>query len=115
MEIDISSLTVRLKKSLVQSGLTSNPKSDTYRGKKCSDLPENSEIYASRRSETHVDLNSLVKHKVDYQINQETDEVIIRILDTESDEVVQQISGEEFLRLFSRINDLNKKIIDDSV
>ena len=113
MEIDISSLTVRLK-SPIQSGLTSNPESDTNRGEKSSNRPENREIPFSRRSETQVDLSSLGKHKVDYQINQETDEVIIRILDTESDEVVQQIPGEEF-RLFSRITDFNKKIIDESV
>jgi uncharacterized FlaG/YvyC family protein len=114
MEIDISSLTVRLK-SLVQTRLTSIARSDTYRGEKSRDLPETRETHVSRRSETQVDLNSLGKHKVDYQINQETDEVIIRILDTESDEVVQQIPGKEFLRLFSRITDFNKKIIDESV
>ena len=114
MEIDISSLTVRLK-SLVQSGLIFRPESDTYRGEKSSDLSENREIPVSRRSETQVDLSSLDKHKVDYQINQETDEVTIRILDTESNEVIQQIPGEEFLRLFSRITDFNKKIIDESV
>jgi uncharacterized FlaG/YvyC family protein len=114
MEIDVSSLTVRLK-SPVQSGLTSNPERETYRGERSSDLPETREIPVSQRSETQVDLGFLDKHKVDYQINQETDEVIIRILDTESDEVVQQISGEETLRLFSRITDFNKKIIDESV
>lgn len=114
MEIDISSLTVRLK-SPIQSGLTSNPESDTNRGEKSSNLPENREISFSQRSETQVDLNSLDKHKVDYQINQETNEVIIRILDTESDEVVQQIPGEQFLRLFSRITNFNNKIIDESV
>ena len=114
MEIDVSSLTVRLK-SPVQSGLTSNPERETYRGERSSDLPETRKTPVSRRSETPVDLNSLGKHKVDYQINQESDEVIIRILDTESDEVVQQIRGEKILRLFSRITDFNNKIIDESV
>ena len=114
MEIDVSSLTVRLK-SPVQSGLTSNPERETYRGERSSDLPETRETPVSQRSETQLDLSSLDKHKVDYQINQETDEVTIRILDTESDEVVQEILGEETLRLFSRITDFNKKIIDESV
>ena len=114
MEIDVSSLTVRLK-SLVNSGLTSRSESDTYRGEKSSDLSENREIPVSRRSETQAGLNYLGKNKVDYQINQETDEVIFRILDTESDEVVQEILGEETLRLFSRITGFNKKIIDESV
>ena len=113
MEMDISSLTVRLK-SPVQSGLTFDPERETYR-EKSSDLPETKEIPVSQRSETQADLSSLNKHKMDYQINQETDEVTIRILDTESNEVVQQIPGEEFLRLFSRITDFNKKIIDESV
>ena len=114
MEMDISSLTVRLK-SPVQSGLTSNPERETYRGERSSDLPETRETPVSQRSEKQVDLSSLDKHKVDYQINQETDEVIIRILDSESDEVVQKIPGKEFLRLFSRIADFNKKILDQSV
>jgi uncharacterized FlaG/YvyC family protein len=114
METNISSLTIRLK-SLVQSGLTFSPDSETYRSEKSKDLSETKEIPVSRRSERQVDLNYLDKHKVDYQINQETDEVIIRILDTESDEMVQQIPGEEFLRLFSRIADFNQKIIDVSV
>ena len=114
MEIDVSSLTVRLT-SPVQSGIISGSESNTNRGESSSDLPETRETPVSRRSETQADLNYLDKHKVDYQINQETDEVIIRILDTESNEVVQQIPGEEFLRLFSRITDFNKKIIDGSV
>ena len=114
MEIDISSSAVRLK-NLVESRLTSSLEGDTNRGEKSSDLPETREIPVSQRSETQVDLNSLDKHKVDYQINQETDEVIIRILDTESDEVVQQIPGEQFLRLFSRITNFKNKIIDESV
>ena len=113
MEIDISSSAGRLK-NLVESRLTFNPERETYRGERSSDLRETRETSVSLRSETQVDLSSLDKHKVDYQINQETDEVIIRILDTESDEVVQQIPGEEF-RLFSRITDFNKKIIDGSV
>ena len=114
MEIDISSSPVRLK-NLIESRLTSYTESDTYRGKKSNDLPKIREIPVSQRSETQVDLSSLNKHKVDYQINQETDEVIFRILDTESDEVVQEILGEETLRMFSRITDFNKKIIDESV
>jgi uncharacterized FlaG/YvyC family protein len=114
MEIEISSSAGRLK-NLVESRLTSNTESDTYRGEKSSDLLETKEIPVSRSSETQVDLNSLVKHKVDYQINQETNEVIIRILDTESNEVIQQIPGAEFLQLFSRITDFNKKVIDESV
>ena len=112
MEIDISSLTGRLK-SPNQLGQTSKPERESNQSKKISDLPES--IPASPSSETQVDLNSLDNHKVNYQVNQETDELVIRIVDAESREVVRQIPGEEFLRLTSRITDFNRKILDESV
>ncbi len=112
MEIDISSLTGRLK-SHIQPGPTSRPERENNHSERTSDLPES--IPVSPSSETQVDLNSLDNHKVNYQVNQETDELVIRIVDKESGEVVQQIPGEEFLRLTSRIAEFNQKILDESV
>ena len=63
-----------------------------------------------QNSEKQVDLNSLDNHKVSYMVNQEKDELVIRIVDKESGEVVRQIPGEEFLRLTSRIAEFNNKI-----
>jgi flagellar protein FlaG len=111
MEIDISSLTGRLK-SPSQPGQTSRPERESNQGEKVSDLPES--IPVSPSSETQVDLNSLDNHKVNYQVNQETDELVIRIVDKESGEVVQQIPGEDFLRLTSRVAEFNQKILDES-
>jgi flagellar protein FlaG len=111
MEIDISSLTGRLK-SPSQSGQTSRLERESNQDEKTSDLPES--IPASPRSETQADLNSLDNHKVNYQVNQETDELVIRIVDAESGEVVRQIPGEEFLRLTSRVAEFNQKILDES-
>ena len=67
-------------------------------------------IPISQNSEKQVDLNSLDNHKVSYMVNQEKDELVIRIVDKESGEVVRQIPGEEFLRLTSRIAEFNNKI-----
>ena len=67
-------------------------------------------IPVSQNSEIQVDLNSLDNHKVSYMLNQEKDELVIRIVDKESGEVVRQIPGEEFLRLTSRIAEFNNKI-----
>ena len=67
-------------------------------------------IPVSQNSEIQVDLNSLDNHKVSYMVNQEKDELVIRIVDKESGEVVRQIPGEEFLRLTSRIAEFNNKI-----
>ena len=49
-----------------------------------------------------------------YMVNQEKDELVIRIVDKESGEVVRQIPGEEFLRLTSRVTEFNQKILDES-
>ena len=45
-----------------------------------------------------------------YMVNQEKDELVIRIVDKESGEVVRQIHGEEFRRLTSRIAEFNNEI-----
>ncbi|MEK9629234.1 MAG: flagellar protein FlaG [Nitrospinota bacterium] len=114
MEFDISSLTGRLK-SPGQPGLTSRPERETNYGEVKSDLSETRESPVSPSSETQVDINSLDNNKIDYQVNQETNEVVIRIVDSESGEVIRQIPGEEFLRLTSRIAEFNQKFLDQSV
>ena len=67
-------------------------------------------IPVSQNSEKQEDLNSLDKHKLSYMVNQEKNELVIRIVDKESGEVVRQIPGEEFLLLTSRIAEFNNKI-----
>lgn len=53
-------------------------------------------------------------HKVDYEINQETHEVVIRVVDRETGEVIRQIPGEDFLKLTQRIADFNQKNLDET-
>ena len=51
-------------------------------------------------------------YKVDYNIDQETHEVVIRVVDSESGEVVRQIPGEDFVKLAQRIAEFNRKFLD---
>jgi flagellar protein FlaG len=53
--------------------------------------------------------------KVDYYIEQGSNEVVVKIRDGESGEVIRQIPQEEFLRLTNRISEFNKNIIDSTV
>jgi len=53
-------------------------------------------------------------NKVDYKINQETQEVVIRLLDSESGEVIKQIPGEDFVKLAQRIAEFNQKFLDQT-
>ena len=51
-------------------------------------------------------------HKVNYKISQDTHEVVIRVVDSESGEVVRQIPGEDFVKLAQRIAEFNRKFLD---
>ena len=56
-----------------------------------------------------------INRKVDYHIEQDTNELVIKIRDEETGEIIKQIPEEEFLRLTSRISDFNKSLLDQTV
>lgn len=55
-----------------------------------------------------------LNRKVDYQIG-ENNEVVVKIRDGETGEIIRQIPEEELLRLTNRISDFNKSILDQTV
>ena len=109
MEMAISSL-IRFK-SPGLSGATFRPKREVNINKDGSDLSLNKESSVKSK----VDITSLDKNKIDYQVNIKTNELEIRVLDSESGEVIRQTSGEEFLKLTSRITDFNQQILNEFV
>ena len=56
-----------------------------------------------------------INRKVDYHIEQDSNELVIKIRDKETGEIIKQIPEEEFLRLTNRISDFNKNILDQTV
>jgi len=50
-----------------------------------------------------------------YEIDDKTDELIIKIFEKGTDKLIRQIPPEEFLRLKERINDLLGIIYDETV
>ena len=114
MEINISSLSGRLK-SPGQLGQTSRSERETFEGEINRDMVKTRQSSVFPSSETQVEINTLDKNKIDYQVNHETNEVVIRLVDSESGEVIRQIPGEEFLRLTNRIAEFNQKYLDQSV
>ena len=113
MGIAISSPTRSISLGLL--GKTYRTKREVNRNEDISDLPLIRETSASLGSEIKVDISSLNKNKIDYRVNLETNELVIRVLDSESGEVIRQIPHEEFLRLTSRITEFNQKILNKSV
>ena len=53
--------------------------------------------------------------KVDYKVDLETHEVAIRVVDSESGEVIRKISGEDFLKLIQRIANFDDRHLDQIV
>ena len=56
-----------------------------------------------------------LNREVDYHIEQDSNELVIKIRDKETGEIIKQIPEEEFLRLTNRISDFNKSILDQTV
>ena len=116
MSLDISSFTGKLI-SYVPIRQGQKPSKNFYLSgsNPAKDLEANKE--QSGFSETAVldQISFSADHKVDYEINQETHEVVIRIIDLETGEVVRQIPGEDFLKLTQRIADFNQKHLDETV
>jgi len=113
MDIAISSPT-RLK-SPVLPGNIYKPKREINRNEESNDAFLIRNTSFAQGSDIKVDISSLNKNKIDYQINLETNELEIRVLDSESGKVIRQIPGEEFLRLTSRATEFNQKIVNESV
>ena len=115
MDIDISSFIGKLKNPALM-GRTSKPEGRINRNNAFESLPpESREIPVSKSSESQVDINTLDNNKVDYKVDHETNEVVIRIVDNESGEVIRQIPGEEFLRFANRISNFDQKYLDETI
>ena len=56
-----------------------------------------------------------LNRKVDYHFEQDSNELVIKIRDKQTGEIIKQIPEEEFLRLTNRISDFNKSILDQTV
>ena len=56
-----------------------------------------------------------LNRKVDYHIEQDSNELVIKIRDKETGEIIKQIPEEELLRLTNRISDFNKTMLDQTV
>ena len=113
MDIAISS-PIRLKNPR-PPGKIHQPQTEINQNEESNNLPLIRETSFSQGSDITVDISTMNKNKIDYQVNLETNELVIRVLDIESGQVIRQIPGEEFLRFTSRIRDFNQKILNESV
>ena len=90
-----------------------------YKKLKSESIPDNksspAEAQESAAGNSQKRLTQSLNRKVDYHILQESNEVVVKIRDGETGEVIRQIPEEEFLRLANRISDFNESILDEIV
>ncbi len=117
MSLDISSFTGRLNSPVVHTGQSQRPSKEYYRSgfNSVKNLEANADKPDSIETKVLDKISFSADHKVDFKINQETHEVVIRVVDRESGEVVRQIPGEDFLKLTQRIAEFNQKYLDETV
>ena len=73
------------------------------------------EVQGSTAGGIKSNLVHSLNRKVDYHIEEDSNEVVVKIRDGETGEIIRQIPEEEFLRLTNRISDFNKSILDQTV
>ena len=117
MSLDISSFTDRLDspshtRATYRSGKESTRSELKVSPVKILDADENKPD--SAKTEALDEISFSANHKVDYKVNQETKDVVIRVVDSESGEVVRQIPGEDFIKLTQRIAEFNQKFLDET-
>ena len=73
------------------------------------------EVQGSTAGKIESSLIHSLNRKIDYHIEEDSNEVVVKIRDGETGEIIRQIPEEEFLRLTNRISDFNKSILDQTV
>ena len=73
------------------------------------------EVQGSTAGEIESSQIHSINREVDFHIEQGSNELVIKIRDKETGEIIRQIPEEEFLRLTNRISDFNKSILDQTV
>ena len=118
MSLDISSFAGRLNSPARVAGQTQRPgKENTQSGLKANPVKN---LDAKEGKPDSIETGVLdrvgfsANHKVNYKISQDTHEVVIRMVDSETGEVVRQIPGEDFVKLAQRIAEFNQKFLDQT-
>ena len=118
MSLDISSFAGRLNSPARVAGQAQRPgKENTQSGLKANPVKN---LDAKEGKPDSIETGVLdrvgfsANYKVYYEIDQETHEVVIRVVDSESGEVIKQIPGEDFVKLAQRIAEFNQKSLDQT-
>ena len=116
MTINVYSLTgIFNPKLYIKQGQTPSQENRESEFKLTKDLDVSEEKSAFTDTAGLDQINLPSNYKVEYEINQDSHEVIIRILDSESGEVIREIPGEEFIKFRQLTEGANQRRVDETV
>ena len=118
MSLDISSFAGRLNSPARVAGQAQRPgKENTQSGLKANPVKN---LDAKEGKPDPIETGVLdrvgfsANYNEGYKIDPETQERVIRVVDSESGEVIKQIPGEDFVKLAQRIAEFNQKSLDQT-
>ena len=71
------------------------------------------EAQGSASEGTKSSLTQSLNRKIDYNIQLESNEVIIQVLDGETGEIIREIPQHDFIRLVDRTSELKNNVLDE--
>lgn len=77
------------------------------------ETPTEGQESVSNKSEDS--LSKSLNRKIVYHIKQESNEIVIQVLDGETGEVIREIPQQDFVRLVDRSSNINKYLLDETV
>ena len=96
-------------KAIKKESVESKPESIS-KNESTLDDAQGSAVEKIKDSQIHIP-----SREVEYEIEQGSNELVIKIRDKETGEVIRRIPEEELLRLTNKISDLNNGILDKTV
>ena len=72
------------------------------------------ELEESISNEIKNNLARSLNRKIDYNIHQESNEIVIQVLDGETGEVIREIPQQDFVRLIDQTSKFNKSMLDET-
>ena len=81
-------------------------------------ISEDEDVSATKEGNPSEEIkNSLTRslnRKIDYNIHQDNNQIVIQVLDGETGEVIREISQQDFVRLAEQTSHFNKGLLDET-
>ena len=94
------------KQSIKESEVETN-------AKKIVDTNANNKIYLNDAIEKLKDAGDIFNRRLDFKIDEETNRIMVKVIDTETNKVIKEIPPEQLIRLAAKIQEMIGLLVDE--